>query len=256
METLVVGAGAMGRWFGTVLRENGPESAHISFCDSDRTTAVAAAEAVGGEAVTPETAGAAELVCIAVPIPAATDAIERYAAYAEQAIVDLTGTMEQPLAAMQSAAPACERASLHPLFAPENEPGNIPTVVDEDGPTVDAVLTALRERGNDVFETTATRHDELMETVQARTHTAVLAFALAGEAVSEQYHTPISSGLTELADQVIDGEAHVYADIQTAFDGAEDIADAAAEIADADRKAFEQLYEQAKAARTAGDDES
>jgi prephenate dehydrogenase len=256
METLVVGAGAMGRWFGTVLQENGPESPHISFCDSDRATADETAEAVGGEAVTAETAGQAELVCIAVPIPAATDAIEQYAAHAERAIVDLTGTMEQPLAAMQSAAPACERASLHPLFAPENEPGNIPTVVDEGGPTVDTVLTALRERGNDVFETTASRHDELMETVQARTHTAVLAFALAGETVPEQYQTPISSGLADLADQMIDGEARVYADIQRAFDGAEDIADAAAEIADADRDAFEQLYEQARAARTAGDDES
>jgi len=256
MEILVVGAGAMGRWFGTVLQESGPESPHISFCDTDRATAVAAADAVDGAAVTPGTARDVDLVCIAVPIPAATEAIERYGEYARQAIVDLTGTMEQPLAAMESAAPACERASLHPLFAPENEPGNIPTVVDESGPTVDAVLTALRDRGNDVFETTASRHDELMETVQARTHTAVLAFALAGEAVPEQYQTPISAGLADLADQVIDGEARVYADIQTAFDGAEDIADAAAEIADADRKTFEKLYEQAKAARTAGDDES
>ncbi|MFW6435202.1 MAG: prephenate dehydrogenase/arogenate dehydrogenase family protein [Halovenus sp.] len=256
METLVVGAGAMGRWFGTVLQESCPESAHISFCDTDRATAVAAAVAVGGEAVTPDSAGEADLVCIAVPIPAAPDAIEKFAAYAEQAIVDLTGTMERPLAAMRSGAPGCERASLHPLFAPENEPGNVPTVVDEGGPTVEAVLTALRKRGNDVFETTAERHDELMETVQARTHTAVLAFALASEPVPEEYHTPISSGLAELADQVIDGEARVYADIQAAFDGADDIADAAAEIAAADREAFEQLYEQAQAARTAGDDET
>ena len=256
METLVVGAGAMGRWLGTVLQENGPEPAHISFCDTQRDRAVAAADAVGGEAVTPETATAADLVCIAVPIPAAPDAIESYAECATQAIVDLTGTMEQPLAAMQSATPACERASFHPLFAPENEPGNIPTVVDEGGPTVDAVLTALRDRGNDVFETTASRHDELMETVQARTHTAVLAFALTGEAVPEQYHTPISAGLADLADQVVDGEGRVYADIQTAFEGADDIADAAAEIAAADRATFEQLYDQAKTARTGGDEES
>ena len=256
METLVVGAGAMGRWLGTVLQENGPEAAHISFCDTQRDRAVAAADAVGGEAVTPETATDADLVCIAVPIPAAAEAIESYAAYARGAIVDLTGTMEQPLAAMQSAAPASERASLHPLFAPENEPGTIPAVVDAGGSTVDALLTALRERGNDVFETTASRHDELMETVQARTHTAVLAFALASEQIPEQYQTPISSGLADLAEQVLDGEARVYADIQAAFDGADDIADAAAEIADADRERFEQLYEQAKAARTAGDEES
>jgi prephenate dehydrogenase len=159
--------------------------------------------------------------CSAVPVPAAAGAIRQYAGCARTAIVGLTGTMETPLAAMEAAAPACERASLHPLFAPANEPGNIPTVVDSGGPRIDTVRTTLEARGNDVFETTAARHDEMMETVQARTHTAVLAFALAASSVPDEYHTPISSELATLATQVTGGEKRVYADIQYAFDGAD-----------------------------------
>jgi len=252
METLVVGAGAMGRWFGTALVEDGPPSTSVTFLDRNQATAEDAARAVGGEAVAPGAAPTVDLVCVAVPIPAATGAIERYADHAEAAIVDLTGTMAGPLAAMEVAAPESERASFHPLFAPANEPGNVPAVVDEGGPTVDAAVAALRARGNDVFETTANRHDELMETVQARTHTAVLAFALAAAPVPERYHTPVSAAMADLAAQVTDGDPRVYADIQSAFDGAADVAAAAAEIADADSAEVERLYEEAAENTAAG----
>jgi prephenate dehydrogenase len=39
------------------------------------------------------------------------------------------------------------------------------------------------------------------------------------------------------------GEARVYADVQSAFDGAEDVAAAASELADADTERFLELYE-------------
>jgi prephenate dehydrogenase len=92
-------------------------------------------------------------------------------------------------------------------------------------------------------ETTPEEHDEAMETVQARAHTAVLAFALAAEDVPDAFQTPISESLFDLVEQVTGGEARVYADIQSAFDGAEDVAGAAREIADADDDAFTELYE-------------
>lgn len=245
MDVLLVGAGAMGRWLGTVLSE-ADATASIFVLDTDPDSARHAAEALGGQAVTPDTAPSADLVCIAVPIPAAEEAIETYSQYADAAMLDVTGTMAGPVEAMRDHAPDCERLSLHPLFAPENEPGNIPAVVDAGGPITDSVLDALRARDNDVFETTADRHDEAMETVQARTHAAVLAFGLAAEEVPERFQTPISSELTTLTEQVTSGESRVYADIQAAFEGADDVAEAARKLAEADTTEFERLYDAAR----------
>ena len=267
MDVLVVGAGAMGRWLGQALRDDAPRSVSVAFVDPDRSAAHEAADALGGRVVDPagentntdgEEATAAEadtfdVVCIAVPLPAASDAIAAYADRAEQAIVDVTGQMAEPLAAMREHAPDRERASFHPLFAPESEPGNVPVVVDEDGPAVTMVRDTLATRENNVFETTAAEHDEAMETVQARTHAAVLAFGLAAEPVDPAFHTTVSEPLADLVEQVTGGEPRVYADIQAAFDGAEDVVAAAQEIAAADPDTFEGIYrrigEQASAER-------
>lgn len=240
METLVVGAGAMGRWIGQVLTEHDPAT-QLAFADADDATAQAAAQALDARVETDDETSY-DLLCIAVPIPAATSVIADHGSRAREAIIDVTGTMAAPLAAMADHAPGRAQASLHPLFAPENEPGNVPVVVAEPGPTVETVMDALAARGNNVFETTAQEHDEAMETVQARTHAAVLAFALASEDVDDQFHTPISSTLTELAGQVTGGDSRVYADIQAAFDGAEDVATAARRLAEADPETFAELY--------------
>lgn len=240
MEALVVGAGSMGRWFGTVLAESLADPVSLAFLDADDDAATAAAEQVGGRAVS--SAPAVDLVCIAVPIPAGTAAIAEHASAAGEAVVDVTGTMAAPVAAMRETVPDCERVSFHPLFAPANEPGNVPFVADNPGPRTDAVREALTSRDNTLVETTPETHDEAMETVQARTHAAVLAFALAAEDVPDSFQTPISARLSELAEQVTDGDPRVYADIQGAFDGAEDVAAAATRIADADREEFEALF--------------
>jgi len=256
MDVLVVGAGAMGRWLGQALHEDAPRPASVAFVDPDRSAAREAAAAVGGRVVDPAgeatatdadeaTAGEADtfdVVCIAVPLPAASDAITAYAPRAGRAIVDVTGQMAEPLSAMRSHAADRERASFHPLFAPESEPGNVPVVVDADGPAVTMVRDTLAARDNNVFETTATEHDEAMETVQARTHAAVLAFGLAAEPVDPAFHTTVSEPLAELVEQVTGGEPRVYSDIQAAFDGAEDVAAAAKEIAAADPDTFEGIY--------------
>ncbi|WP_302082857.1 prephenate dehydrogenase/arogenate dehydrogenase family protein [Salinibaculum rarum] len=245
MEILVVGAGAMGRWLGTALREDAPEPVDLAFADADPAAATAAADSVGGRAVATDTDEQFDGVCLAVPMPAVGDAIRRYADRADGALFDVSGTMTTPIEVMCEVAPDRERVSLHPLFAPANEPGNVPLVPDATGPVTDSVRAALDARGNDLFETTAAEHDEAMETVQARTHAAVLAYALAAKEVDERFHTPISSELDALAGQVTDGEARVYTDIQMAFDGAEDVAAAARQIADADAETFERLYDDA-----------
>ena len=82
-----------------------------------------------------------------------------------------------------------------------------------------------------------------METVQARAHTAVLAYALAAEDVDPRFHTTLSGPLSELAEQLTGNTPAVYADIQERFDGGESVAEAARLLAAADREVFLELYE-------------
>lgn len=245
MDVLVVGAGDVGRWFARVLDESAAEPVSLAFADADDATAEAAATELDGTTVAAPDEARHDLVCVAVPIPAAAGAIERWAAAATDAVVDVTGTMEAPVAAMREHAGGLERTSLHPLFAPANEPGNVAVVSDAEGPTVEAVLSALAERGNDLYETTPEEHDRAMSTVQARTHAAILAFGLAAEPVPEELQTPVSAHLFDLVEQVAGGEPRVYADVQAAFEGADDVAAAARRLADADGPTFERLYEDA-----------
>lgn len=247
MDLLVVGAGTMGRWFAEAVAETVDE---VTFADRDPDAAAEAAAAFGegADAVTADSVpdrGPFDAVCVAVPLPAVADAIARYADLAERAVLDVTGVMEPAVEAMEAHAPDRERASLHPLFGPDNEPGTVAVVVQESGPTVDRLLGAVEARGNDLLETTPAEHDEAMESVQARAHAAVLSYALAAGDVPEAFHTPVSRRLAEAVADVTGGNPRVYADVQDAFDGAGDVATAARRIADADRDAFEELYAEA-----------
>ncbi|RLM64110.1 prephenate dehydrogenase [Halorubrum sp. Atlit-26R] len=254
MDLLVVGAGEIGRWVAdTVSADAAPVDASVAFADRD--PSVAADAAAGRDARTVDADGDSvhDAVCLAVPMSAVPAAVEAYAPRAREAIVDVSGEMTDALAAMREHASELERASYHPLFAPPRVPGNVAVVVDEAGPTVAALTDAIEAGGNDVFETTAAEHDDAMETVQAGAHAAVLAWRLAAEPVREEFHTPVSAALDEVADTVTEGSPAVYAEIQRAFDGAEDVADAAAAIADADGEAFAALYERARGDREGRD---
>jgi len=248
MNVLVVGAGAMGVWFGEALVSGASESVSLAYADADAEVAAAAAEEASDSArsVPLDTTETFELVCIAVPLPAATDAIADHAANVGRAMVDVTGSATEPIEAMREHASDGERVGLHPLFAPENAPGNVAVVSDATGPVTDRVRATLSARGNDLFETTAAEHDRTMETVQARAHAAVLSFGLAAEEVPEGFQTPVSGALFDLIEQVTGGDPRVYADIQDAFDGAEDVAQAARALADADAESFTELYERVR----------
>lgn len=242
MEALVVGAGAMGRWAGETLEAE----FSVAFADRDSDAASAAADAVGGRAVALETTATFDAVCIAVPITAARTAIEAHADRASRAMLDVTGVMTDPVAAMREHLPERERVSLHPLFAPENAPGNVAAVVDAPGPVTDAALDAIDDAGNRVFETDPEEHDSAMETVQAGAHTAILAYALAAEDVREEFATPVSQALSDLVGTVTEGTPRVYREIQESFEGADAVAAAASRIAEADGEAFDRLYEEAR----------
>ncbi|WP_135852669.1 NAD(P)-binding domain-containing protein [Halorussus salinus] len=252
MKLLVVGAGEMGRWVGGVVAAE-LDPASVAFADTDPEVARQAAEAVGGRAVALSTDERFDAVCVAVPMSVAEETIERHAPNADRALVDVTGRMADPVAAMAEAAPDRERASLHPLFAASNAPGNVAVVTDESGPVTDRLLDALDSAGNRLVETTPDEHDSAMETVQAGTHAAVLSFALTAEEVPEGLTTPIFEELAAVAEQVTGNDPAVYAEIQTTFDGADRVAEAAALLADAaaddaddgDDETFAQLYREA-----------
>lgn len=244
MTLCVVGAGAMGRWVAETV------NAPVAFADVDAAAASDAAADCGADSVclaggTPATDRTFEAVCLAVPMPVVADAVRAWAPYAGSAMFDVTGVMEAPVTAMRDHLPARERASLHPLFAPARAPGNVALVADEVGPVLSSYLDDLRAAENSVFETTPAEHDAAMETVQAKTHAAILAWALAGDEVRMEFHTPVSAALADLAATVTDGSADVYGHIQSTFDGADDLAEAAQQVAEADTQAFNSLYDAA-----------
>jgi prephenate dehydrogenase len=243
MNTLVVGAGTMGRWFGECLAGDHT----ITFADTSSEAAATAAAAIGGRTTGVQDEESFDLVCLAVPISTIESAITNQAPRATRAILDVSGVMAGPVRTMREVAPDRERVSIHPLFAPSNEPGNVAMVVESGGPCVTNVCEALEARDNHLFETSPEEHDRAMSTVQARAHAAVLAYALAREDIPTEFHTPLSGPLTDLVEQVTENTPRVYAEIQGSFPGAEMVAEAAQQIAEAadDPTAFAQLYTKA-----------
>ncbi len=235
METLVVGAGEMGRWVGRLV------SGSVAFADTDRAVAERAADAVGGRVVPLETDTGFELVVIAVPIPAVAGTIRQHAPKATGAIVDVSGTMATPMETYAEYA-VSEYASFHPLFAPPREPGQIAYVAGDAGATVGRLRSAFDDAGNEVFETTVEEHDTAMESVQGGAHAAVLAYALATETTPDAFATPVSRQLEQVARTVTSGEARVYNDIKTEFDGPRQLAEAADRLAKADGDRFRELF--------------
>lgn len=238
MRMLIVGAGSMGRWFG----EFASDWMTVAVTDTDEAAANRAAADLGAVALEPGEAVSFPVVCTAVPMSATPEVIAEYGPVAERAFIDLSGSMEEPLASMRAHAGHCERISLHPLFAPENAPGNVPVAWENPGSITTALFERLLDAGYEPFETTPAEHDAAMETVQAKVHAAVLAYAAAAEPVEERFHTPVSARMQALLDFVLDGDAHVYADIQDRYAGAGDVSDTAARIAAADHSEFVDMY--------------
>ena len=244
MQLLVVGAGSMGRWFADTVERAAPGEIDVAFADTDPAAAADAA-ALDARTVPVDGTERFDVVCLAVPISAVDASVAAQADRAREAVVDVTGVMAPPLAAMRAHVPDRERVSFHPLFAPANAPGTVAVTVDEPGTVTDRLRAALEAAGNTLFETTAAEHDRAMETVQSSAHAAVIAYALAAREVRPEFHTPVSGALTDLVETVTGGTPRVYREIQATFDGAERVADAAARLAAADDEAFDALYREA-----------
>jgi prephenate dehydrogenase len=240
MDVLIVGAGAVGRWVGSLV--DGP----VAYADADRSVAESAAADTSDGSVT-DLSGAEtyDVVAVAVPIRAATSVIRDQAGRAEGAVIDVTGSMEAPLDAMAEVGADLERASFHPLFAPAHGPGRIAKSTGREGPLIDRITRSFVEAGNTIVPVEPAVHDDAMATVQGRVHAAILAFGLAADPVPEELGTPVYEDLQELRERVTGGSPGVYADIQETFDGIEALQDAIDRLAEADRETFEALYEDA-----------
>lgn len=245
MELLIVGAGAMGRWFARAM----DSSVSVAFTDANEAIAQEAAEALDVRSVPLEADDQFDAICFAVPMSAIEESIDEHAQRARSAVFDVSGVMAAPLEAMATHAADLERVSMHPLFGPENAPGNVAVVVDSAGSISDRLLERLVADGNTLIETTAEEHDRAMETIQAKAHAAILAYAIASDDVPEGFSTPVSSGLESLVEQVTSGNPRVYAEIQDIFDGSDEIVEAARQIAAADEATFERLYREAGTGR-------
>jgi prephenate dehydrogenase len=254
MQLLVVGAGSMGRWVADTVGTAGADDAavEVAFADTSPGAAADAAAAFDARRVPVDGAERFDVVCLAVPISAIEAGVATQAPRARTAMVDVTGVMATPLAAMRRHLPDRERVSFHPLFAPVNAPGNVAVVVDEPGPATDRLRAAFAAAGNDLFETTAEEHDRAMETVQSSAHAAVIAYALAARGVRPEFHTPVSRALADVVETVTGGTPRVYREIQETFDGADRVAEAAARLAAADGEAFDALYRAASEGAGAG----
>jgi len=240
MDVLIVGSGAVGRWVGASL------DGSIAFADVDEAVAKsAAAEEPDGTVADLSGSETYDVVAVAVPMRAATSVIEEQAQRADGALIDFTGSMEEPLEAMEKVGEDLERVSFHPLFAPEHAPGRIAKSTGQEGPLVDRITRSFVEAGNTIVPVEASVHDDAMATVQGRVHAAVLAFALAADPVPEELGTPVFEEMQALRERVTSGPPGVYADIQDTFDGIEALQDAVDSLAEADRETFEELYEDA-----------
>jgi prephenate dehydrogenase len=249
MDFLVVGAGEMGRWLARIVADD----LDVAFADADPAIARAAAETVDGETVALDGGERFDVVCLAVPMPAAVAAVETQAPRAERAVLDVVGVMGPVVDAAREHAPDRERLSLHPLFAPANAPGNVAAIHDATGPVTEQIRAAIERSGNHVFDTTPSEHDDAMRTVQAAAHAAVLAYGLAREPTRPEFATPVSRRLDDLVATVTGGTPRVYRDIQRTFDGAERVAAAARRVAEADDDAFTALYREAGGERETDD---
>ena len=240
MNVLVVGAGEMGQWIAQTL------SADVAITDTDPAIARQSGDVVGAQVVpldpaSDEDSTTYDVGCFAVPMGAIDDAIAHQADRIDHGIVDVTGWMAPAIAAMETYAPDAQHCSLHPLFAPERAPGSIAVVDASPGPHTAAILDDLEAAGNDLVETTAAEHDRAMESVQGTAHAAILAFAQAADRVRPELETPVYAGLREQVERILAGSPSVYAEIQAAFDGADAVAGATAQVADADPEELEAM---------------
>lgn len=114
--------------------------------------------------------------------------------------------------------------SIHPLFKPilgfnNNNIIIIPEGFD-DSDKEDCFIKQIRNLGAKITYSTADAHDQMMSIIQALSHILILSFGLTLTKMEYQpekfknFTTPLQQNLIALLSRIINGNAHVYWDIQ------------------------------------------
>ena len=167
---------------------------------------------------------AADLVVLALPADVAGQAIAKLSPQLRpsQCLVDTLSVKLEYVTRLLELEPIHEALSLNPMFAPALgfEGRSVASVVVREGPTGAALIAAMKAAGAKVVEVSAEDHDRQTAAIQAATHAAVLAFAMALEAQgyrpseAEALWAPPHTTLLALVARIVSGEPEVYRDIQ------------------------------------------
>lgn len=235
-EIVVVGAGAVGTLISEKLR---------ACCRNVRVFDVCTREDVAyGDAVSPqgtlcEALAVADLVVLALPEPVVLCALPGVArAVRATALVVETSSVKSPVEeVLRGMPPDANVIGINPMFAPSlgfsGQAVSVVTYGNESG--VDLVEQWLRSCGARAIRLTASRHDQLVATVQTGVHAALLAFGHALLQVRTQWPElfaiatlPFQTVLLLLA-RILGQSPAVYWDIQASNPFAADSRKALAE---------------------------
>jgi prephenate dehydrogenase len=166
----------------------------------------------------------ADIVLLAVPEPVALDAVTQLASIMRPGalLADTLSVKSRIASLVRKEAQGLEAISLNPMFNPSLGLAGRPVaaVVLMDGPRTQALCDLLTVWGAKVVPITAEDHDRLTATIQALTHSTVLAFGFALRELHpnvEQLRllaTPPLIALLSLLSRVTSGVPDVYWDIQ------------------------------------------
>ncbi len=223
MRIAVIGAGKMGTWFArfwksrnwdVVITDIDIEKARKTASETGSRIAKTGQEAVAG----------ADVAMVAVPISRTPDVMKSLAKHmpVRTMIIDLASAKNEVFEELKKMKVNPELASLHPLFGPGASGVKGRTFISvpvKTGKVYDSFIKELRSAGAKVVAMTADDHDRVMAVTQSLTHFTLLIYLKALKTMklakkSEEFQTPLSQGLANLAMAFLETSPDLQGEIQ------------------------------------------
>ena len=215
MNVLIVGAGAMGRWFVQLFKGWGWK---VWVTDVDRKKSLSLAKELGveaGDEILPQ----ADLVLVAVPISSTSSVLKEVCGRMKKGalLMEVSSVKEHVVSTMlELKSNPVELVALHPLFGPgatSVKGERFAFIPVKEGKLFKEIRKRLEKEGAIMIKTNAKQHDLAMARVQAMTHLLLLCYLhLCGQ---EKLQTHLSRSLLELAKAVLAGNPSLYYELQT-----------------------------------------
>jgi prephenate dehydrogenase len=180
----------------------------------------------------------ADVVVMAIPLGVGEAALRNVSGHLRPgALIVETFSVKEPAAALAGLVlPGYEFLGINPLFAPSLRWANRPVLVvaHRNGPACQRFIAWLEAAGATTASISAADHDVLLARRQGAAHAAIIAFgavlmAELGSAASGRIEPPLSFGpppyqlMLMLLARILDGDPHVYAEIQALNANAADV---------------------------------